>query len=628
MYSQLDYTTPYVIRSDLYRSQGGHNIQLTHDARLSDPDARRDGQMVAVWGHLATTQLVRVSADGRRVWPITPFTPDTQWSEPRWAPTGARITAVRWERGGYMSVVVLDTLGTVLRIMLRERSVVSSPVWTPDGTHLIFASDRSGRPDIYEVAVTDTVEGVATGVGATPQVVLLGAAGAGATYPAVSPDGSWLALSTLRGDGYHIAVTPFNPGRHFPLGARLGAADTIVVPPVERDTMRATPYSAWPGLVPRYWTPVGDRSDQGFLQLGMFTSAYDVLQRHAYELEALYNFRQPSEPELYAAYEYRGLGVPVIDIGGTGYWTHERVANISGATVGTLVHWSAVTSVAATIPWPTERTNAAWTVGGGWEFRDYHTDPPPLIGDLASFYSWPPNFPSVFTSLAWSNAQYPALAISPENGVSLTGVGNVAWEPGTTSPTQRSVVVVADGYQALNWPGFAHHVIALQVAGGLTNPDAISTFTAGGVNSSAVPVIGGLAVGDQPHTFTVRGYPVGAARGTQAIGGSLEYRAPLWAPGRGWHLLPLYLGKTSISVFTDAAEAWCPVRGGSATSVCNAPDAERRLLSSVGTELNFNASLQYDVLYRLRLGIAFPTANRDFYGAPPATVYLALGLSY
>ena len=341
VYSQLDYTTPYVIRSDLYRSQGGHNIQLTHDARLSDPDARRDGQMVAVWGHLATTQLVRVSADGRRVWPITPFTPDTQWSEPRWAPTGARITAVRWERGGYMSVVVLDTLGTVLRIMLRERSVVSSPVWTPDGTHLIFASDRSGRPDIYEVAVTDTVEGVATGVGATPQVVLLGAAGAGATYPAVSPDGSWLALSTLRGDGYHIAVTPFNPGRHFPLGARLGAADTIVVPPVERDTMRATPYSAWPGLVPRYWTPVGDRSDQGFLQLGMFTSAYDVLQRHAYELEALYNFRQPSEPELYAAYEYRGLGVPVIDIGGTGYWTHERVANIkwsdcrhAGALVG------------------------------------------------------------------------------------------------------------------------------------------------------------------------------------------------------------------------------------------------------------------------------------------------------
>lgn len=628
VYSQLDYTTPYVIRSDLYRSQDGRTTQLTHDARLSDPDARSDGEMVAVWGHLATTQLVRVSVDGRRVWPITPFTPDTQWSEPRWAPTGRRLTAVRWERGGYMSVVVLDTMGTVLRSVLRERSVVSSPVWTPDGTHLIFTSDRSGRPDIYQVAVSDTVEAAGTGAHTTPAVVLLGSAGAGATYPAVSPDGSWLALSALRGDGYHIAVTPFAPARNFPLGVRLGAADTIIVPPIERDTVRATPYSAWPGLVPRYWTPVGDRSDQGFIQLGVYTSAYDVLDRHAYELEALYNFRQPNEPELYGAYEYRGLGVPVIDVGATAYWTHERVADISGATVGTLVHWSAVTSLAATIPWPTARTNAAWTIGGSWEFRDYHTDPPPLIGNLSSFYSSHPNFPAVFTTLNWTNVQYPALAISPEDGVALAGVGSVAWEPGTTSPTQRSIVGVADAYQALNWPGFAHHVIAVQVAGGLTNPDAISTFTAGGVNSSTLPVVGGLSVGDQPHTFTVRGYPVGAARGTQAISGSLEYRAPLWAPGRGWHLLPLYLGKTSISLFTDAAEVWCPVRGGTATSVCNAPDAERRLLNSVGAELNFDASLQYDVLYRLRLGIAFPTANRDFYGAPPAAVYVALGLSY
>jgi hypothetical protein len=183
-------------------------------------------------------------------------------------------------------------------------------------------------------------------------------------------------------------------------------------------------------------------------------------------------------------------------------------------------------------------------------------------------------------------------------------------------------------YQAFNFPGFAHHVLAAKLAGGLANQDAVSTFTAGGVNSSSIPVAAGLAVGDQPEVFTVRGYQVGSARGTQAFSGSLEYRAPLWAPGRGWHLLPLYLGKTSLSVFTDAAEAWCPVRGVMGTSVCNAPDAQRRLLNSVGSELNFDASLLYDVLYRLRLGVAVPTANREFYAAAPVTVYLALGLSY
>jgi multidrug efflux pump subunit AcrA (membrane-fusion protein) len=47
-----------------------------------------------------------------------------------------------------------------------------------------------------------------------------------------------------------------------------------------------------------------------------------------------------------------------------------------------------------------------------------------------------------------------------------------------------------------------------------------------------VPVIAGLSIGGAPRVFTVRGYPVGAARGTRAFAGSFEYRAPLWAPGR------------------------------------------------------------------------------------------------
>ena len=65
VYSQLDYTSPYAIRSDLYRSDAGHDSRLTHGARYSDPDARPDGRIVAVWGHQASTQLVVLPADGR-----------------------------------------------------------------------------------------------------------------------------------------------------------------------------------------------------------------------------------------------------------------------------------------------------------------------------------------------------------------------------------------------------------------------------------------------------------------------------------------------------------------------------------------------------------------------------------
>ena len=126
----------------------------------------------------------------------------------------------------------------------------------------------------------------------------------------------------------------------------------------------------------------------------------------------------------------------------------------------------------------------------------------------------------------------------------------------------------------------------------------------------------------------MRGYPLGSAHGTRAIAGSLEYRAPLWEAGRGWHLLPIFLGKTSISVFTDAAEAWCPSRGGVLATVCSASDAQRRLLSSVGAELNFVTSLQYDVPYRLRVGVAAATSNRQYYGAAPVGFYVTFGLPF
>jgi hemolysin activation/secretion protein len=128
--------------------------------------------------------------------------------------------------------------------------------------------------------------------------------------------------------------------------------------------------------------------------------------------------------------------------------------------------------------------------------------------------------------------------------------------------------------------------------------------------------------------FSVRGFPNGAARGTRALAGTLEYRAPLGEPGRGWHLLPLFLGKTSVSVFADGAEAWCPVHGGVLPGVCQAQDAQRRLLSSAGAELNFDTSLQYDVPYRIRLGIATPTSNGRAYGASPVNVYVTFGLPF
>ncbi len=619
VYSQLEYTSPYEMRMDLYRSAHGHDARLTKGARLANPDVRSDGRIVAVWVHGGSTQLTLVSRDGGRRLPVTRFAIDTEWYQPHWSPDGTRIAAVRWERGGYMDVVVVDTTGAMVRAFPLERAVVSSPAWTPDGRYVLFTSDRAGRSDLYQGSLERAVDS---------SVTLVGSYGAGIAEPAVSPNGRFVAVVAMRGDGEHVAVAPYDPARTFAMPPDAAPADSVVVPPVARDTTPATRYSPWSGLIPRYWMPVADYSDQGFFQLGVYTSANDVLQRHSYALQGLYDFRQPSQVEWTGAYEYRGLGLPVIDIGAAEFWTHDPIANPAGQTLGLLAHSTITPSIAATILRPHFRTNLSWTIGAAWEFRNYSTSPGRLLTDIDPFYASRPNFPSVFTTVTWSNARAPALAISPEDGIALSGTGRIRWQDAAEATTERSVVGVFDAYKSLPLWGFAHHVIAAQAAIGLENPGAISTFTAGGRSGQTLQVVPGFTVGDEPQVFSVRGYPVGSAQGTRAFEGSLEYRAPLWEAGRGWHLLPVFLGTTSLSVFTDVGEAWCPNPGGVLASVCAAPDAQRRLMHSVGAELNFVTSLQYDVPYRLRLGVGAPLANRQYYGAAPVDFYVTFGLPY
>ncbi len=632
IFSQLDYTSPYNLRSDLYRTRAGHTVRLTHGARLSYADARTDGEIVAVQATPASTRLVLLgpAADTAQerdlqLRALSGSSPDTQWAEPRWAPDGTHIAAVRWLRGGYSEIVVLDTTGVVSMVVTRTQAVETSPAWTADGQHILFTSDRTGRTEVY-VATLD-------GPGIAPRVALLGGAGAGVFYPAPSPDGRELAVSSYRGDGYHIAVAPLDLAAATPVNADSIPTAPIEVPPVEQDTSPAHRYNSWRGLVPRYWTPVTGTSDQGYFELGVFTSASDAVTRHAYEFQALYNVREPSEPDVSFAYAFRGFGNPVLDAGAALSWDHERVANQNGNTIGLLVHRSTTLSVAESLVRPTERTSASWSIGAQFEFRDYHTTPAPIIGLLSPVFSSHPFYPALFTTVSWANPQYPDRAISPENGVSLTATAQEQWQPGTTGGGSvggavPSVIGIADAYRALPFAGFAHHVIAVRFAAGWEGTNASSTFTAGGTNGAALLLVPGVSVGNQARAFGVRGYGAGSARGTEALAGSVEYRLPLAMPGRGLRLLPVFLSHVALAAFVDGGEAWCPASGGNLPPACSAQDAQRRLMSSVGSELDLDTGLQYDVPFRFRLGIAVPTANRAFFGNAAVSPYLGFGYSF
>ncbi|HSC97657.1 MAG TPA: hypothetical protein VLI21_02045, partial [Casimicrobiaceae bacterium] len=209
LFAQVDYSGPYEVRSDLYRAVGDDEQRLTHNARLSQPDARhRDGAIVAVQLDAATTRLVRV--DGRGT--VTPIRVTNMWADPRWSPDGTRIVAIELLKTGEQRVVVMDTLGTVQQIVSGGRAVFSSPSFTPDGRRLVWASDRSGSMQIETAPVAaagaplDTLRwrDERNEVRTASQVT------SGVYRPSVSPDGRMVAALRYRVNGYVVSIAPLD----------------------------------------------------------------------------------------------------------------------------------------------------------------------------------------------------------------------------------------------------------------------------------------------------------------------------------------------------------------------------------------------------------------------------------
>lgn len=633
LYAQLEFTTPYELRSDLYVTRAGRTTRLTRGARLSAPDARRDdGAVVAVQAAPGTTRLVRVSPDGRTIAALTTTSADTQWAEPRWSPDGHRLAATRVVSSGVADIVVLDTLGAIVQVVAQRRSVESSPAWSADGARLLFTSDRGGSTEIYEATIADSA-------GASPPPLRrLSTTPAGVFFPAPSPDGRALAASLFRADGYRVGVAPYPSGD----SASRGSPDSLHADalPAARHPLRGVPggqaigsaragrYSAWRSLLPRYWLPVVGTTDEDELALGAYTSGEDIVGRHAYAAQLSLAPRKRSEIDASAAYRYSGLGLPLLDLSFSQAWDHQTIFDAADAPVGTLRENSRTASLAATVVRPRMRTYASASLGAAIDVRDYSSEPSSLLPLLPDFFSSRPVYPTLFASAGWSNTQRPDLSISPEDGVSMSGAVRQRWlRGGDSDDGDRTVAAVVRAFRSLDLPGFAHHVLAARLAAfwGSAGADAQG---AGGTSGSRIDLLPGLALGDGSRLLGVRGFPSDAVRGLRAYGGSLEYRAPLTMPARGIGRLPLFFSRTSVSAFADAATAWCPASLAERAFDCDAADFERATIASAGAELNLDAALQYDALYRFRAGLAAPIAGRARFGRRDVAGYVTLGMSF
>ncbi|HMA24122.1 MAG TPA: hypothetical protein VKP00_09005, partial [Gemmatimonadaceae bacterium] len=314
LYAQLEFVNPYQQRSDLWIQRGGRERQITFGQRLTSPDARADGEIVAAQITPGATRLVRVSRDGRRVTPITNGSYDEQWTEPRWSHGGDRIAASRWVRGNVSQIVIVDTLGRIVHVVSSGNSIEATPSWLPDDAGVLYSSDRTGSAQIY----VERFDEPSTFGGAT--TYRLSNAGTGLFEPTSAPASSRATAVLFRADGYHLgigdccATTTEERVADYRDTVPRAMAQVII------DSGGVKKYSPWRTFIPRYWLPQVDQGIDNGYRVGALTSGFDVVGRHTMtaEFEVPTNDRGGVVGAL--SYQYSGLGLPIIQADASQEW--------------------------------------------------------------------------------------------------------------------------------------------------------------------------------------------------------------------------------------------------------------------------------------------------------------------
>ena len=622
LFGQGDFVDPYSVRYDLYEGDGSKERAITHGARLTQPDVRRrDGAIVAVELQAEASRVVRVGRDGA----ITPLTgraglPRVLWGEPRWSPDGRFIAAVELLPNGDQRVMVLDSTGTVVRAVAGGRAVFAAPAWTPDGMRLVWTSDRSGRMQL-ETTAFDTSRAVTPDTSRWREerddVRVASNVTTGVYQPSVSPDGRQVLALLYRADGFHVAVAPLDTtgatargGWYARAEESAEAAARMQLADAREITAPVRGYGWARQLLPRYWFPeFGIGRDDG-TTYGFSTSANDILARHVWYAQGVYN---PRSREIDAAAQYRfsGFGVPVLDFAVSQEWDATfRVADTTNRELGTLGRRRRFANVSANFARPRVRLSMNGSVGLQYEWRDFSSTFDSLLGPPGSLLRSGARYPSVLVNGGLSTLRRAGRSIAFEEGFTLNGGASYRWRQDAPSLGSWRSVGTARGYVPLDLPGFSRHVLSARLTGGIADTKTATEFSVGGVSGLAADLAPGVSVGDPARSFPVRGVEPDAQRGIRAIGGTVEYRVPLVMLSDVPSPFTIYADRISFTLFSDAARATCPASlAVTGSPVCERPGVRDGIIASAGAELSLDLAIQYDVPIRFRLGGGIPYAG-------------------
>jgi serine/threonine protein kinase len=148
----------------------------------------------------------------RKVWSVNVATLERRVismediSQPQWSPNGYRLAYWTTTKGGQRDIWTMPARGGASVRVTNDEATDWNPVWSPDGQHLYFASDRSGGMRLWRVAI-DERSGQALGV---PELVPTPSAYS--QHISFSRDGKRLAFAQTV-TRYAIERRAFDPAR-------------------------------------------------------------------------------------------------------------------------------------------------------------------------------------------------------------------------------------------------------------------------------------------------------------------------------------------------------------------------------------------------------------------------------
>lgn len=620
IFAQSDYVDRFNIKSDLYRYANGHTKQLTKGERLSSPDVRFDGHIAAVQTVDGNTNLVYLPYNAKSIRTVAAGNDSTNWAYPRWSPDGSAVASVRFQ-GDKSAIVLVDSTGNIREVIGETYGTVRSPAWTSDGSAIVFISDRSGSYRIYHYVV---------GTGLKPKII-----GDSATFgffdidvisSVAEPDILKIAATFQDEKGFRLATTTVDLDSQKDIAFsdaefKKPQFDSKIEAVADYSNAPVRKYRSWSNLIPAYWNPLIESGSGSPLRLGASTSSYDPVNRHTYYAQAYIN-TENNKLDAAVSYGYERFANPIFRFSADQVWSYSPII-ASGVAVGEVAKRSNTLAMHVRFVRPKRFSNTAVTFGAEMELNHFEITPDSLTGNVPSHFHNRHAYPTLLAAFQFNNALKPPLSPSPQDGITFSSSIRQRWKYGTSGQGSQSAVAIGSAYKSIGLFGYARHVFAFRLSGGIADANSPSDFALGGISGSSLEILPGLTIGDNNRTFPLRGFAPGIQRGTRAYSGSFEYRAPLFRSSVGAGLLPLFFDRSSVTVFADAGKAFC---SGSGAPVCTAASFNNPVLASAGAELISDIALQYDTEYRVRLG--FAKLLRSSTANLPVSFYLSFGTNF